>query len=402
MRVVVIGGGPGGAVTASRLCQLGHEAIVFEKQAFPRFHIGESLLPKSLPILEQIGVLAQVEERFLAKFGARFHDDIAQKKDRFAFDGAWKPEPFHAFQVQRDEFDQLLLEHARKLGADVRMPASVDRILFDGARAVGVESGGQRIEADFVVDATGRDRLVARADGATKIEGLDQTAYYNHYKGVPRYEGKEEGDVDIILFDSGVPTHPNWLWVIPFKDGTASVGAVVSRAWVRAQPSSLRAPNEMLRHAIASSPSAKAIMANAKPLWAEAHATADYSYRVSAIRGPSWLAVGDAGGFIDPLFSTGVHLALVGGSLAAEAIHANTAAAFAAWEEKARAASETFVLAVQCFYKGPLVAHLFAEDKRTPVRRSITSLLAGDVYGDSVWLRDIRLRLREMATAPAP
>ena len=392
MRIVVVGGGPGGSVTSSRLRQLGHEVVLFESEMFPRFHIGESLLPKSLPVLETIGVLPKVRERFLTKYGARFHDDTTKKKDRFSFDGAWKPEPDHSFQVERAHFDQLLLDHARELGVDVRQPATVERVLFEGERAVGVSAGGERIDADWVIDATGRDRLISR--GATqKIAGLDQTAVFNHFAGVRRPEGKLAGDIDIVLFDSGVPTHPNWFWFIPFVDGITSVGAVVSKAWMKDRAS----PGAALADAFAASPSATELIKDAKPLWPDTRALADFSYRIGKIHGPGWLAVGDAGGFIDPLFSTGVHMAMSGGLFAAEALHAGgTPAQLEAWEQKVRAGAETFILAVQAFYRGPLVAHLFTENKHAALRRSITSLLAGDVYGDAVWLRDIRLRLREM------
>lgn len=397
MRVVVVGGGPGGSVTAARLRQLGHEVVLFERETFPRFHIGESLLPKSLPVLETIGVLDAVRDRFITKYGARFHDDMTGKKDRFSFDGAWKPEPVHAFQVQRDEFDELLLSHARSLGVDVRMPAHVEHLLLEGGRAIGVVADGARVDADFVVDATGRDRLVARADGAAKIPGLAQTAFFNHYEGVRRGDGKLAGDIDIVLFDSGEPTHPNWFWLIPFKSGVTSVGAVVSPDWIRAQGGVK--PSQMLERAIASSPTAQELLAEARPLWSDVQVLADYSYRVGTIRGPGWLAVGDASGFIDPLFSTGVHLAICGGLLAAEAIHEGTSAALDAWEQKVRAAAETYVVTVQAFYRGPLVAHLFAEDKHAALRRSITSLLAGDVYGDAIWLRDVRLRLAALTSS---
>ena len=394
MRAVVVGGGPGGSVTAARLRQLGHDVIVFERETFPRFHIGESLLPKSLPILDTIGVLPLVRERFITKYGARFHDDTKQKKDRFSFDGAWKPEPDHAFQVERCHFDRLLLDHARALGVDVRQPARVERVRFEGDRAVGVEVDGERIEADHVIDATGRDRLISRG-AATKIEGLDQTAVFNHYTGVRRPEGRLAGDIDIVLFDSGVPTHPNWFWFIPFIDGVTSVGAVVSKAWMRDRAG--EGPAKVLADAIAASPSATELIAGAKQVWPETRALADFSYRIGQIHGPGWLAVGDAGGFIDPLFSTGVHMAMSAGFFAAEALHEGSADAIDTWEKKVRAGAETFILAVQAFYRGPLVAHLFTENKHAALRRSITSLLAGDVYGDSVWLRDIRLRLKEMA-----
>ncbi|MBX3230747.1 MAG: tryptophan 7-halogenase [Labilithrix sp.] len=400
-RVVVIGGGPGGSVTAARLRQRGLDVVVFEKTTFPRFHLGESLLPKSLPVLETIGVLAKAEARFLLKYGARFHDDVRARKDRFSFDGAWKPEPDHAFQVPRDDFDALLLDHAKELGADVRMETKVDRVVFEGARAIGVSVAGALERADFVVDASGRDLLTGRA-ATDKIEGLDQTAIYAHFTDVPRAEGALAGDIDIVLFESGEPERPNWFWFIPFADGRTSVGAVVSRAWMRARAGT--STDDLFAAAARESSSATELLARAKRLWPRCEATADFSYRVRTTAGPGWLAVGDAGGFIDPLFSTGAHLAMTGGLLAADTI-ADTLAAPAdegalveAWRAKVRAAAETFILAVQAFYRGPLVETLFAEDKHAALRRSITSLLAGDVYGDSVWLRDIRVRLREMVS----
>lgn len=398
-RIVVVGGGPGGSITAARLRQRGHDVLVFEKATFPRFHLGESLLPKSLPVLEGVGVLPAARARFITKYGARFHDDVRGKKDRFSFDGAWKPEPDHAFQVPRDEFDALLLEHARSLGADVRTETKVDKIVFEGDRAAGVAIGDTIERADFVVDASGRDLLTGRS-ATDKIEGLDQTAIYAHFTGVPRPEGKLAGDIDIVLFDSGEPARPNWFWFIPFQDGRTSVGAVVSRAWMRARTGS--APDDLFAAAVAASTSATELLAGATKLWPRCEATADFSYRVRSMHGRRWLAVGDAGGFIDPLFSTGAHLAMTGGLLAADAIAdvlaapADEAALIEAWQTKVRAAAETFILAVKAFYRGPLVEHLFAENKHAALRRSITSLLAGDVYSDAVWLRDVRLRLREM------
>ena len=416
--VVVIGGGPGGSVCAAQLVRRGLSAIVLEKAVFPRFHLGESLLPRSLPVLDAIGVLDTVKARFIEKYGARFHDDIRGRKDRFSFDAAWKADVDHAFQVPRDEFDALLLEHARACGADVRERWTAQRLLTDASgRASGVEAvcpdgTSTTIGARFVVDASGRDLLTAQAAGTTsKIEGLDQTALYAHFEGVPRQRGKLEGDIDIVLFASGEGQRPNWFWFIPFKDGRTSVGAVVSRAWMRDRRARLGSSVEdlttaLFRAAVGESSTATELLANARCLWPKAEATADFSYRVRTTTGDGWLAVGDAGGFIDPLFSTGAHIAMTGGKLAADAIAAALASPgderriIAAWDQDLRAGAETFILAVQAFYAGPLVGYLFAEDKHAALRRSITSLLAGDVWTDAIWLRDTRLRLKEML-APA-
>ena len=407
--VVVIGGGPGGSVTASALRRRGLAVALYERAAFPRFHLGESLLPETLPVLEQMGVLPVVRDAFLPKYGARFHDDVGGRTERFSFDGAWKPGHGHAFQVPRDTFDAILLDHARSLGVDVHERTAVRKILEgDRGRAGGVElDGGARVAARFVVDATGRDAMTAHAERSRRpIDGLDQTALYAHFEGVKRQAAQLEGDIDIVLFPSGDPTRANWFWVIPFKDGRTSVGAVVSRAWIReAKAKGAADATALFEEAVRRSPSATKLLGSAKRLWPEAEAAADFSYRVGVRSGPGWLAVGDAGGFVDPLFSTGVHLAVCGGFRAADAIAGSLAEPdreaelVAAWAAQIERATETFILAVEAFYRGPLVDHLFAPDKHAALRRSITSLLAGDVFGDAVWLRDVRLRLRQMLAA---
>lgn len=413
--VVVIGGGPGGSVCATRLAQKGLAVLVLEKVAFPRFHLGESLLPQTLVVLEELGLLDAVEATFLSKHGARFHDDVNDRKDRFSFDSAWKPDFDHAFQVPRDQFDKMLLDHAATSGATVRERWTVKRMIFDGdGRANGVEAISQdgvteTIRARFVVDASGRDALRAHATaGTVKIDGLDQTALYAHFQNVPRQPGKLEGDIDIVLFPSGEKDRPNWFWFIPFKDGRTSVGAVVGRTWFRNRRGAAdgrKLPSTLFEMAVSESKTATALLANAYCLWPEKEATADFSYRVSSMNGAGWIAIGDAGGFIDPLFSTGAHLAICGGQLGADAIALALAfpederSILEAWEARVREAAETFILAVRAFYSGPLVGLLFAEDKHVALRRSITSLLAGDVFGDSIWLRDTRTRLREMLGA---
>ena len=401
--VVIAGGGPAGSVCAATLARKGLKVLVLEKVKHPRFHLGESLLPNSLPILDAIGVLGEAPDRFIWKYGARFHEDSGTKrrKDRFEFANAWRPEPplDHAFQVPRDEFDQMLFENARKQGADVREEETVARI--EKGRVT--TKKGETFEARFVVDATGRDAMTAHGEKATaKIEGLDQTALFGHFTGVPRPEGKLAGDIDIVLFPDVDPKRPNWFWFIPFKDGRTSVGAVVSRAWMKQHKG---APGELFAAAVADSATATELLTNAKLVWAEHRATADFSYRVGTYVGDGFIRIGDAGGFIDPLFSTGAHIAMVGGHRAANAIATVLAdpsrekEVLAEWETTLRAGAETFITAVQAFYAGPLVDVLFHEDKHEALRRSVTSLLAGDVFGDSVWLRDAKKRIAAMVTS---
>ncbi|MBX3188071.1 MAG: tryptophan 7-halogenase [Labilithrix sp.] len=414
--VVVVGGGPGGSVCAARLAQRGVRVLLLEKERFPRFHLGESLLPGSMHVLEAIGVLPTLEATFLQKYGARFHDDVRGRRDRFQFDGAWRGDRDHAFEVPRDAFDHVLLKNAAILGVDVREGWTVTGAIREGERVAGVfatgPEGEARIDAQFVVDASGRDALFAHAARATeKIVDLDQTAIFAHFEGVARPEGKPAGDIDIVIFRESRDARPNWFWMIPFKDGRTSVGAVVSRAWIRERRARLDASADettaLFAAAVAASKSAGELLSGARMIWPKARATADFSYRVRDLVGEGWVAVGDAGGFIDPLFSTGAHLAICGAKAAADVLAERIAAsslrggaeehaALRAWEAMLRGGAETFILAVQAFYAGPLMEAIFAENKHTALRRSITSLLAGDVFTDAVWLRDTRLRLVEM------
>lgn len=405
--VVIVGGGPGGSVCAARLVQRGLSVVVLEKERFPRFHLGESLLPQSMPVLKELGVFDELASTFLFKYGARFHDDIQNRKDRFPFENAWRGEEDHAFEVPRDTFDHVLLKHAAKLGADVREGWTMTGAIREGDRIVGVEATSpdgakHTLMAKFVVDASGRDALFAHeARTTTKIDGLDQTALFAQFTGVPRQPGKLEGDIDIVLFRDSEADRPNWFWFIPFKDGRTSVGAVVSRAWMKERRALTDgSPSGLFAQAVKESKTATELLASAKCLWDEKRATADFSYRVRALYGEGWITVGDAGGFIDPLFSTGAHLAMTGGIRAADLIADHGGAppkeALEAWSTELRKAAETFILAVRAFYAGPLVDLLFAENKHEVLRKSVTSLLAGDVWVDAVWLRDARSRITAM------
>lgn len=412
--VIVVGGGPGGSVCAAKLAERGRSVLVLEREKFPRFHLGESLLPQSMPVLESLGLLEAMREKFIVKYGARFHLDPTGQKERYvfatAFDanapGSGTTKWDHAFQVPRDEFDDLLLRTAEKRGATVCEEWDCKRIRFEGERAIGVvakdKNGTEHgIEARFVVDATGRDALLAGGRREkTRIDRLDKSAFYTHYRGTRRQEGALEGDIDVVVFPGG------WFWFIPFKDGRTSVGAVVSSAWVKEnrEAAGEDVASHMLRRAIEQSASAQWLLEGAEAIWPKARAAADYSYRVGRTFGDGWLMVGDAGGFVDPLFSSGAHIAMRSGVRAAERIHEAltdgdvSAARFEDWALEVKLGTDTFVDAVQAFYAGGLLKYLFAEKQHTFLRRSITSLLAGDVYSpDARWIKDVRVRLAEMA-----
>jgi flavin-dependent dehydrogenase len=413
--VVVIGGGPAGSVCASRLASRGRRVVLLERDRHPRFHLGESLLPNSLGVLEAIGALEEVRARFIVKRGARFVDGRdARRAVRYAFAEAFGARWDHAFQVPRDEFDALLLRRAAQCGAEVREEWEVTRVVWEGTRATGVEARGpdgshHALRARVVVDASGRSALVARSAGSVeRIAHLDRTALFAQVRGAWRDSGDREGDIQIVVFgasaegDAGAAgdarhDERGWFWLIPFADGRTSVGAVVSSAWM-AKRRSVGGAEALFDAAVAGCPAVAGMLESAERCFSP-RATADFSFRVGSLCGDGWLALGDASGFIDPLFSTGAHLAMHGALYAAEAIDEalcsgeTQRARFESWEREQRAGAALFVGAVQAFYAGGLVDYLFADPQHPFLRRAITSLLAGDVFDEHArWVREMRAR----------
>jgi len=371
--------------------------VLLERETFPRFHIGESLLPMSLAVFEELGVTDKLDRRFIRKHGARFIDAKSGEEVVFKFADALREGRTYAFHGPRAEIDQVLLEHAAELGADVRAGFTVQKIVRESDRATGViarapDGAEFHVEAPVVVDATGRDALSCRRPGAkTKIPRLERTlAIFSHFEGCQRLSGNDEGDIRIVIVPEG------WFWVIPFRGDRTSIGVVLEPQSMARASSDLDA---VLQGVVASSAPLRAIMDGARAVF-PARAVADFSYRVEELCGHGWLAVGDAAGFIDPLFSTGFHLAVKGGDLAASAILAAFAEGdfskdrWLAYERAVRRAGETYIGVVQAFYEGSLVELLFETNKRDMMRKMITSVLAGDVFHEEQprWLREVERR----------
>ncbi len=295
------------------------------------------------------------------------------------------------------------MRRAGACGAEVHEGCEVTRILFEGGCAVGVEAraedGSTRsIAARVVVDASGREAMVARANRSVeRIAHLDRTALFTQVRGAWRDTDDREGDIQIVVFGEG--DQRGWFWLIPFRDGRTSVGAVVSSAWIRARQELAGAgPEALFDAAVAAAPTVGWMIDGAERVFPPG-ATADFSFRVRTLRGEGLMVLGDAGGFIDPLFSTGAHLAMHGALQGAAAIDASltaggvTAARLEGWERELRAGAELFVGVVQAFYAGDLVTYLFAEPQHPFLRRAITSMLSGDVFnGDVIWAREMRSR----------
>jgi halogenation protein CepH len=314
--VVIVGGGPGGATTAALLAQRGYQVLVLERVKFPRYHIGESLVPGILPVLDELGLRDEVERfGFVKKNGITLAWGAEREPWTVRFGEAGPID--HAWEVTRADFDTLLLQHARRTGATVIEQARVTDYRFEDGRCVGVtyshpnEDEQREVVARHVVDATGQAHMLARKQGLIEWEeSLKNVAVWTYFQGGLRYEGVDAGN---ILVEN---TPDGWLWVIPLHDGTQSVGWVAPVANVRERDTAL---GELLLRRIESSTETKRLLAPARRV-SGFHTTRDWSYKCSRFHGPGFTLVGDAAGFVDPLFSTGVFLAMNGARLAVQAI----------------------------------------------------------------------------------
>jgi flavin-dependent dehydrogenase len=333
--VVVIGAGPAGATVAAILAREGHRVAVLEREKFPRYHIGESLITGCIPVLEELGVWERMDQiGFRKKYGATllWGAEVEPWGFRFADGGEYE----HSYQVRRADFDAMLLARARDMGATVIEEATVRDVDFEGDRAVGVTfarrggDGVERIAATMVLDASGQGRLIGRRmDLVDWHEDLRNVAVWNYFQDFEPQEGNRAGDIIVENMPGG------WFWFIPLSDGTVSVGYVTSIAYLK---SSDLSPEELFSAEVSRSVEVRRRTANATMV-SGFRTIRDWSYTCTQFHGPGWALVGDAAAFIDPLLSTGVTLAMRGARSVAKAVDEtlrNPAA-----EEKAFDAYET-------------------------------------------------------------
>ena len=383
--VLVVGGGPGGATVAALLAGKGLDVAVLDKDVHPRFHIGESLLPLNMPLLARLGVSEAVAAVGMPKWGVDFVSPAHRRRVAFAFGDAWDKSMPSAFQVRRSEFDHILLRNAAARGARVHEGWRVTDLDFEaegGVSAVARGEDGQERHwrARFLVDASGRDTLVATKLGLKDRNSRHASAaVYGHFTGAIRQEGRAEGNITVFWFEHG------WIWFIPLADGTTSVGAVCRPEYLKTRTSDV---TSFFRATIAKSAELGERLRDAT-LVGEATATGNYSYRARAMTGPNWLMVGDAYAFIDPVFSTGVYLAMNSGFRAADAVAASLAGAAAG--ARARAAYEGYVTRGLGRFSWfiyrmnqPALRDLFMNPRNVlRVQEAVLSLLSGDVFRPS-------------------
>jgi flavin-dependent dehydrogenase len=378
--VAVIGGGPGGSTTAGFLARGGLSVVLFERERFPRLRVGESLLPAMLPLLDRLGARDAVERHgFLVKHGATFYDQESGQEHRFYFlEG--KPWPPYAFQVPRAEFDTVLLDHARAQGVDVRQPVEVESVAFDadGVALTSRDGGTETTRARFLVDASGRESFLATRSGhRERIPNLGKVALFAHFRGAARAPGREEGNIQIHVFEDG------WFWWIPFAGDVTSVGCVMHARTVRGHETALPARYEEMIHRC---PRVAAGLVSAERI-TPIHPVANFSYVNRPVVGDRFLCVGDTVAFVDPIFSGGVFIAMRSGEIAAHLVADAfrdgrfAAARFAAYERTVRRALAPFFRMIHKYYEPAFFELFLRPSNHFGMQDAVLSILAGGFFG---------------------
>jgi flavin-dependent dehydrogenase len=386
--VLVIGGGPAGSTVGPLLAEMGYQVVLLDKARHPRFHIGESLLPANLPLFEQLGIADEVRAIGMEKWGAEFVSPYHEHKQAFHFAEAWDKSMPHAYQVKRAEFDTVLIRNAARKGVEVHEGCKARAVDFlpDGALVHAVHDDGREEEwrARFVVDASGRDTFLAnRFQIKQRNPRHNSSAVYGHFTGARRNEGQAEGNITIFWFEHG------WFWFIPLPGDVTSIGMVTWPYYMKTRGQ--RSLEKFLADGIERCPALAERLRGAE-LVNEVEATGNFSYVSERNHGPNYLLLGDAYAFIDPVFSSGVWLAMNSGVLGAETIDAclkNPAAAGAALKRFDRLMKRGPKEFSWFIYRvtNPIMRDFFMGPKNIfRVKEALLSVLAGDIFGKTpIW-----------------
>ena len=387
--VLVVGGGPAGATISALLAERGRDVVMMEKAHHPRFHIGESLLPANVQLLDKLGVRDQVERIGMPKWGVEFVSPDHEERSFVEFADAWDKSMPYAWQVRRSDFDEILFRNAASKGARTLEGYRVRDVAFDAEGAtvqVELDDGARQTwRTRFLIDASGRDTLLAnQLKCKEKNPRHNSSALYGHFTGAKRLEGKLEGNITIMWFDHG------WFWFIPLADGTTSIGAV---CWPYYLKSRNRTPlPEFFRETIAMCPELGRRLEGAVLVDDAVYATGNYAYSSTHSSGDRYLMLGDAYAFIDPVFSSGVYLAMQSAFEGADVVETALdkprayTAARAHFDKRMQHGPREFSWFIFRVTNPTMREFFMSPQNPMRVKEALLSLLAGDIFGKTpIW-----------------
>lgn len=388
--VIVIGGGPAGSTVSTLVAQQGYKVNLYEREHFPRFHIGESLIPQTYWVLRRLGMLDKMKNsHFVKKESVQFVNQHGKLSEPFYFNDYKPHESSQTWQVLRSEFDHMMLKNAAEHGVRVHEGVRVLQMLFEGERAVGVrlqqEDGReQEVRAKVVVDASGQSSVLMDRLGLREWDAeLKKAALWTYWKGAYRDSGRDEGATLVLQ----VKDKKAWFWYIPQHEDIISVGVVGAYDYLFQHDRQGKDLETIYFEEVSRCPGLAPRIANAQRV-APYRAAKEYSYRARRAAGDGWVMVGDAFGFLDPLYSSGVLLALRSGEMAADAITEGlargdtTAAQLGKWEKDFTAGMDRMRRLVCEFYDG----FSFGKFVRAypELKDRVTDVLVGDLFKDEV------------------
>jgi len=378
--VAIIGGGPAGSTAATLLARAGHRVVVFEREKFPRFHIGESLLPFTVSAFDRLGVREKMDRQFMEKHGGEINSACGTRRVKFYFKDGLRSRHDRAYQVTRSEFDKLLLDHSREEGAEVREETSVTKIQFDTDRVrleiQSADSSTREVSARYLLDCSGRQTVIGNFLKLKKsYDHLQKFSVFSHYENVDRDPGI---DGTLIRMVRGLD---RWFWMIPLTPTRMSIGVVMDTKTFREMKMS---PEDALEHCLNEQPLILERMTRAERV-APVYSAGDYSYRNRQLFGDRWMLAGDAAGFIDPVFSSGVFLAIMSAERAADSLvevlkdESKRRSLFKRYARRVNRVMDMYVNFVSAWYSGKEFMEVFLNPTDLlQIAPAVNAVLAGN------------------------